>query len=65
MSSEYKFFAEVNKNFDKAAALTTYPKGLLDQIKFCNSVYKITFPLRKRRRKYRNDLCLESRTQSS
>lgn len=45
--SKYKFFAEVNKNFDKAAAYTKYPKGLLDHIKSCNSVYRISFPLRR------------------
>lgn len=47
MSSQFKFFAEVNKNFDKAAQHTKYPKGLLEQIKICNSVYKMTFPLRR------------------
>lgn len=47
MAADFKFFAEVNKNFDKAAAYTKHPKGLLEQIKICNSVYKITFPLRK------------------
>ena len=47
MSEKYKFFAEVNKNFDRAAVHTKHPKGLLEQIKICNSVYKMTFPLRK------------------
>ncbi len=45
--SNIKFFEQVNRNFDKAAAFTKYPKGLLDQIKICNSVYHITFPLKK------------------
>lgn len=45
--SNYKFFDEVNKNFDKAAKYTKYSKGLLEQMKICNSVYKMTFPLRK------------------
>ncbi|MCI0693097.1 Glu/Leu/Phe/Val dehydrogenase [candidate division KSB1 bacterium] len=45
--STIKFFEQVNRNFDKAAAFTKYPKGLLDQIKICNSVYHITFPLKK------------------
>jgi len=45
--SNIKFFDQVNRNFDKAAAYTKHPKGLLDQIKICNSVYHITFPLKK------------------
>ncbi len=45
--SGIKFFDQVNRNFDKAAAYTKHPQGLLDQIKICNSVYHITFPLKK------------------
>src|SRR6516162_6762823 len=41
------FFDTVNLYFDKAAALTDYPQGLLDQIKVCNSVYAIQFPIRR------------------
>ena len=41
------FFETVNLYFDKAAALTDYPQGLLDQIKVCNSVYAIQFPIRR------------------
>src|SRR5262245_39781518 len=41
------FFDTVNSYFEKAAALTTYPRGLLDQIKVCNSVYAFQFPLRR------------------
>jgi len=41
------FFDTVNTYFDKAAALTDYPRGLLDQIKVCNSVYAFQFPLRR------------------
>jgi glutamate dehydrogenase (NAD(P)+) len=33
------FLASVSHYFDKAAALTEYPEGLLNQIKMCNSVY--------------------------
>jgi len=36
----------VNTNFDRAAAFTNHPKGLLDQIKICNSVYRFSFPVR-------------------
>ena len=41
------FFDQVNRNFDKAAALTGHSTGLLDIIKTCNSVYHFTFPLRR------------------
>ncbi len=40
------FFETVNIYFDKAAALSDYPPGLLEQIKVCNSVYAVQFPVR-------------------
>jgi len=40
-----KFFEQVNQNFDRAAAYVDLPKGILNQIKTCNSVYHVTFPL--------------------
>lgn len=40
-------FAQVNKYFDKAAAYLKHPPGLLDQIKECNSVFRISFPLKR------------------
>ena len=40
------FFGDVCKYFDKAALHTNHPKGLLEQIKICNSVYHFKFPLR-------------------
>lgn len=43
--SDYKFFTQVNKAFDIAAKYSKYDQGLLDQIKICNNVYHITFPL--------------------
>jgi glutamate dehydrogenase (NAD(P)+) len=43
------FFETVNRHFDRAAALTDYPAGLLEQIKACNSVYAVQFPVRTRR----------------
>ena len=43
---EYSFFGNVERYFDKAAAFTDYPKGLLDQIKACNSVYQMRFPIK-------------------
>lgn len=47
MAQKIKFFEQVNRNFDIAAAYTKYPDGLLRQIKICNSVYHITFPLKR------------------
>lgn len=41
-----KFFDNVSRYFDRAAALTEHPKGLLEQIKVCNSVYSFQFPIR-------------------
>lgn len=43
--SDYKFFKQVNRAFDAAAEYSRFDKGLLDQIKICNNVYHITFPL--------------------
>ena len=40
------FFKTVQINFDKAAALTDWPKGLLWQIKECNAVYQMRFPVK-------------------
>lgn len=43
--NDYKFFDQVNKAFDKAAAYTRFDKGLLEQMKHCNDILHITFPL--------------------
>lgn len=43
--SDYKFFDQVNKAFDYASTYSEYDQGLLVQIKNCNNVYHITFPL--------------------
>lgn len=45
--SEIQFFDQVNANFDKAAAYTKHSKGLLEQMKVCNSVYHMAFPVEK------------------
>ncbi|HKL18629.1 MAG TPA: Glu/Leu/Phe/Val dehydrogenase dimerization domain-containing protein, partial [Halalkalibaculum sp.] len=45
--SDYKFFDQVNKAFDKAARYSRFDTGLLNQIKICNSVYRFSFPLKK------------------
>ncbi len=47
MSKGYRFFEQVNQAFDKAAAYTRFDKGLLSQIKICNDVLHVTFPLEK------------------
>jgi glutamate dehydrogenase (NAD(P)+) len=39
------FFQNVERYFDKAAAYLSYDKGLLEQIKACNSVYQMRFPV--------------------
>ena len=39
MDNEHiSFFETVSNYFDRAAAFTQHPKGLLEQIKVCNSV---------------------------
>ena len=43
-----RFFTDVTRYFDRAAALGSHPAGLLDQIKRCNSVYRFDFPVRQR-----------------
>lgn len=47
MSGQIQFFEQVNRNFEKAAAYTKHPRGLLRQIRICNSVYHMTFPLKR------------------
>ncbi len=42
----YSFFQSVEKSFDKAAAFTKWEKGLLEQIKACNSIYSMRFPVK-------------------
>ncbi len=47
MSNEnYSFFHSVEQSFDKAAKFTKWEKGLLAQIKACNSVYTMRFPVK-------------------
>ena len=47
MSDQANFFDQVTQYFNEAAAFTTYPAGLLEQIRVCNSVYRFDFPLRR------------------
>ncbi len=42
----YSFFQSVERSFDKAAKLTKWDKGLLEQIKACNSIYSMRFPVK-------------------
>jgi glutamate dehydrogenase (NAD(P)+) len=48
MSSDpaYSFFESVGASFDKAAEFTKWDKGVLTQIKACNSVYRMRFPVK-------------------
>lgn len=45
MSNSYRFFDQVNASFDKAASHTRFEKGLLEQMKVCNSVLRVAFPV--------------------
>ena len=45
--SNTQFFAQVNRMFDRAAGYLSHPDGLLQQIKMCNSVLRIEFPLKR------------------
>ncbi len=47
MSQDIKFFDQVTRNFDIAAAFTTHPPGILEQIKQINSVIHFTFPVKR------------------
>ena len=43
----YSFFGAVEKSFDKASKYTNWEQGILEQIKECNAVYQIRFPLKR------------------
>lgn len=43
---DYSFFGAVEKSFDKAAKFTKWDNGLLEQIKQCNAVYRMHFPVK-------------------
>lgn len=45
--SQVSFFEQVNRNFWKAAALTHHDESLLAQIQQSNSVYQMTFPIKR------------------
>ena len=45
-NAPYSFFKSVEKSFDKASKFTNWENGLLEQIKACNSVYSMRFPVK-------------------
>lgn len=47
MSDNYSFFGAVERSFDKAAKFTKWDPGVLEQIKACNAVYQVRFPLKR------------------
>lgn len=44
--STYSFFEGIERSFDKAAKFTRFSKGILEQIKACNSSLHVKFPVR-------------------
>jgi len=48
MSAEtaYSFFQSVERSFDKASKYTNWEAGILEQIKACNSIYSMRFPVK-------------------
>ena len=46
-TQKISFNEQVDANLNRAAALTDYPPGLIEQIRICNSVYSIKFPLKR------------------
>ena len=47
VKTSYSFFESVEKSFDKAAQFTKWDDGILQQIKACNSVYQMRFPIKR------------------
>jgi glutamate dehydrogenase (NAD(P)+) len=43
---EYSFFQSVERSFDKASKYTKWETGILEQIKACNSIYSMRFPVK-------------------
>ena len=46
-NQNYSFFQSVERSFDKAAKFTKFDHGILEQIKACNSVLQMRFPLKR------------------
>ncbi len=47
MAPTVPFFQQVNLNFDTAARYTDFPSGLLDQVKMCNTICHMAFPVKR------------------
>ena len=47
MSKQFRFFEQVNRSFDSAAALTKHDPRMLSQVRECNAVYHFTFPVKR------------------
>ncbi len=47
MKDTISFSNQVDLYVDQAAALTPFSEGLIDQIRICNSVYQIQFPIKR------------------
>ncbi|MEY4049603.1 MAG: hypothetical protein RL262_437 [Bacteroidota bacterium] len=45
-NKEYSFFQSVERSFDKASKYTHWEQGILEQIKACNSIYSMRFPVK-------------------
>ncbi len=45
-TKQASFFESVQRNFDNAAMHTQHASGLLAQIKVCNSIYQMNFPVK-------------------
>ncbi len=43
--AEEGFFSDVQTQFERAASFTSHPAGLLEQIRACNAVYRMRFPV--------------------
>ena len=46
-AQKLSFFETVLSFFDKAAPYTGHPQGLIDQMKYCNSIYEFKFPVKR------------------
>lgn len=46
-NNNYSFFNAVQKSFDKAGKFTKWDKGILEQIRECNAVYQMKFPIKR------------------
>ena len=46
-NQHYSFFQSVERSFDKAAKFTKVDHGILEQIKACNSVLQMRFPIKR------------------